>query len=679
MSVSLVINGQTYFYPETRDVGWGAEATDWASAVTVGMLQKAGGLFQLLAEVDFGTSYGIKSLYLKSRTSNVADSGQIRLAVSDVINFRNNANSGNLPLGINGSDQLTFNSVALASASLTDSYIFVGNASNIATGVAMSGDITITNAGVTAIGAGVIVNNDVSNSAAIAYSKLNLASSIVNADVSNSAAIAYSKLNLATSIVNADISASAAIAYSKLNLATSIVNADISASAAIAYSKLNLATSIVNADISASAAIARSKVAAGTASHVVINDGSGNLSSEAQLAGSRGGSGASNSGTFTWGSNNITFTTSGATSLTLPTSGTVLTSSSLNLANNQNYVMNGDFNIWQTGTSFSSIADGTYFADGFLYIKTTSTTVNTIARDTGVPTVTTSVTQFKYSAKLTVGTADASVAAGDRVMLQAPIEGSFYKFIHDKQVTLSFWVYATKTGTSCVAFRNGSGNRSYVAEYTISSSNTWEFKTITLTTDASGAWDFTDGTRGMDVNWALMMGSTYQTTAGSWQAGNYLATSSQVNHVDNTSNIFAITGVKLNLGSSATDFSLAAGTPAGELAFCQRYCQKSYNDSVAPGTASTSVGICNNAGLTATAGGKILSVSFQEKMMSTPTVTLYDYAGNSGKISTLDTSLVETNNVTPNGSTASQRGFYVYVTGSTVCGLEAHYVATARV
>lgn len=92
-------------------------------------------------------------------------------------------------------------------------------------------------------------------------------------------------------ITNTEISASAAIAYSKLSLTTSIVNADISGSAAIAYSKLNLATSIVNADIATSAAIARSKVAAGTASHVVINDGSGNLSSEASLAVSRGGTG----------------------------------------------------------------------------------------------------------------------------------------------------------------------------------------------------------------------------------------------------------------------------------------------------------------------------------------------------------------------------------------------------
>ncbi|MCC6573870.1 MAG: hypothetical protein IT462_08765 [Planctomycetes bacterium] len=115
-----------------------------------------------------------------------------------------------------------------------------------------------------------IVNADISGTAAIAYSKLNLASSIVsadlvddtivNADVSPTAAIAYSKLNLATSIVDADISPTAAIAYSKLNLTTSIVNADISGTAAIAYSKLNLTTSIVNADVAAGAAIAYSKL-----------------------------------------------------------------------------------------------------------------------------------------------------------------------------------------------------------------------------------------------------------------------------------------------------------------------------------------------------------------------------------------------------------------------------------
>jgi hypothetical protein len=53
---------------------------------------------------------------------------------------------------------------------------------------------------------------------------------------------------------------------------------------------------ITDGQISGSAAIARSKVATGTASHVLVNDGTGNLSSEAQLAVARGGTGAATVG-----------------------------------------------------------------------------------------------------------------------------------------------------------------------------------------------------------------------------------------------------------------------------------------------------------------------------------------------------------------------------------------------
>lgn len=76
---------------------------------------------------------------------------------------------------------------------------------------------------------------------------------------------------------------------------------------------------------SGSGNIPRSKIAAGTASHVVINDGSGFLSSEAQLAGTRGGTGVSNAGQLSFGANNITLTTAGVTALTLPLTGTVAT------------------------------------------------------------------------------------------------------------------------------------------------------------------------------------------------------------------------------------------------------------------------------------------------------------------------------------------------------------------
>lgn len=64
------------------------------------------------------------------------------------------------------------NTSSFMSSALVSAHLFVGNGSNIATDVAVTGDVTISNAGVTAIGAGVIVNADINALAAIAVSKL---------------------------------------------------------------------------------------------------------------------------------------------------------------------------------------------------------------------------------------------------------------------------------------------------------------------------------------------------------------------------------------------------------------------------------------------------------------------------------------------------------------------------
>jgi hypothetical protein len=95
-------------------------------------------------------------------------------------------------------------------------------------------------------------------------------------------------------IVNADVSASAAIAYSKLNLATSIVNADVSASAAIVDTKL--ATISTASKVSNSATTAAS---ANTASAIVARDASGNFTAgtiTANLTGNASGSSGSTTG-----------------------------------------------------------------------------------------------------------------------------------------------------------------------------------------------------------------------------------------------------------------------------------------------------------------------------------------------------------------------------------------------
>lgn len=117
---------------------------------------------------------------------------------------------------------------------LTSAHILVGNASNLATDVAMTGDIAITNAGVTSIAAGAIVNADVNAAAAIGFSKL--------AALPSTQILVGSAGNVATAVaVTGDVTIGntgvTAIA------AGAIVNADVNAAAAIDYSKLAALTS----------------------------------------------------------------------------------------------------------------------------------------------------------------------------------------------------------------------------------------------------------------------------------------------------------------------------------------------------------------------------------------------------------------------------------------------------
>jgi len=79
-------------------------------------------------------------------------------------------------------------------ASGTAAQVVVHNSSGVPTATTVTGDVTISSSGVTAISSGVIVDADVNASAAIAYSKLNLAGSITNSDISTTAAISLTKV-----------------------------------------------------------------------------------------------------------------------------------------------------------------------------------------------------------------------------------------------------------------------------------------------------------------------------------------------------------------------------------------------------------------------------------------------------------------------------------------------------
>jgi hypothetical protein len=112
-AVTVPVNGTNYTIPQTNEKGWGANVTAWIQAISGSTLQKNGGTFSLTGEVDLGANYGLISTQFKSRSSNVASTGILRLARPDGIYWRNEANSANLGLTVNSSNELLFNGVKL--------------------------------------------------------------------------------------------------------------------------------------------------------------------------------------------------------------------------------------------------------------------------------------------------------------------------------------------------------------------------------------------------------------------------------------------------------------------------------------------------------------------------------------------------------------------------------------
>ncbi len=107
-------SGATYSIPDVGDFGWGQSVTNFLVAIPNGVVPTAG-TFTLTGDLNFGASFGLLSKYFTSLTSNPATAGVLRLAKTDTIDFRNNANSGNNVLAVDSSDRLTYNGSVLAS------------------------------------------------------------------------------------------------------------------------------------------------------------------------------------------------------------------------------------------------------------------------------------------------------------------------------------------------------------------------------------------------------------------------------------------------------------------------------------------------------------------------------------------------------------------------------------
>ncbi len=117
MSTSVNYVGNSYSIPAYGDTGYAqgpGNLSAFLIALATGNFTIAGGSVTLTADANLGPNFGLLALYYKSVTANIATTGVVRLAKTDAIAWRNNANGADLALAIDGSNRLTFNGVVIS-------------------------------------------------------------------------------------------------------------------------------------------------------------------------------------------------------------------------------------------------------------------------------------------------------------------------------------------------------------------------------------------------------------------------------------------------------------------------------------------------------------------------------------------------------------------------------------
>lgn len=179
--------------------------------------------------------------------------------------------------------------------------------------------------------------------------------------------------------------------------------------------------------------------------------------------------------------------------------------------------------------------------------------------------------------RLTVNTADTSLAAGEYQILMQIIEGvrvaDFrYGSVVAKQSILRFG-WKSPTGTYSVSIRNAAGNRTYLANFTISAAqaNVDTEQVLVIPGDTSGTWAIDTG-GGIYISFAYATGTTFQGVTG-WQAGYFFSTAANTNGLATAGAVYELFDVGLYLDPNATGVPPPWQMPdeADELIACQRY------------------------------------------------------------------------------------------------------------
>jgi hypothetical protein len=261
--------------------------------------------------------------------------------------------------------------------------------------------------------------------------------------------------------------------------------------------------------------------------------------------------------TFNTASATVSYPAGSITDAAISSTAAIQQSKILGSPDFRNIVINGNMQIAQRSTSVASITTSGYNTLDRWNINLSSLGTWTMSQSTDVP----SGYGFANSLKMDCTTANASPSASDVLQLQQRFEGQNLQYLKKGTVnavslTLSFWVKSTKTGTFIAELSDTDNTRQISKSYTVDTTNTWEFKTVTFAGDTTGAFTNDNALSLIAIFW---LGCGTDFTSGtlntSWGATvNANRAVGQVNIADSDANDWYITGVQLEAGTNASDF-----------------------------------------------------------------------------------------------------------------------------
>jgi hypothetical protein len=235
-----------------------------------------------------------------------------------------------------------------------------------------------------------------------------------------------------------------------------------------------------------------------------------------------------------------------------------------------NRAINGEMAVDQRYAGATITAPNTAVApsiDGWLFQSIGAVNKFQVGQSTNAPA------GFKFSLAATSLSAYAPASTDLFVSHRQNIEGTSLRDTNfgtasARQVAVSFRVFSSLTGLHSFCML-GAGTRSYVTTYTVSVANTWEYNTIIVPGDVTGAWTF-DTSFGLAALFDFGSGSSYNAPSlGVWSASVYTRAAGSVSHVSNNGSVLIITGFQILVSPVAAP--MIQRLPAQELALCQRY------------------------------------------------------------------------------------------------------------